>query len=66
MTGSGPTGDAGSWAKAQPPSPSETDTSGLSIDGGARDLALGADKIAAVMGIAAQEFDGEAGALEAI
>ncbi len=53
VTGAGPTGRLGSWAKTQPPSPSETDTGGFGIDGGARDLALCAREIAAVMGIAA-------------
>ena len=66
MTGSSPTGRLGSWAKAQPPSPGETDAGGLGIDGGARDLALCAGEVAAVIGVAAQKFDGEAGALEAV
>ncbi|VTZ49323.1 conserved hypothetical protein [Methylocella tundrae] len=66
MTGSSPTGDAGSWAKAQPPSPSETDAGSLCVDGSARDLALGADEIAAVVGVAAQKFGGKAGTFEAV
>lgn len=66
VTGAGPTGRLGSWAKTQPPSPSETDTGGFGIDGGARDLALCADEVAAVIMVAAQEFDGEAWAFEAV
>ena len=66
VTGSEPTGMLGSWAKPQPPSPSEIRTSGLRIDMIARDLALGAGEVAAVIGVAAQEFDGEAGAFETV
>ena len=56
----------GSWAKPQPPSPGEIRTSGLRIDMIARDLALDLGEVAPVIGVAAQEFDGEAGAFEAI
>jgi hypothetical protein len=66
MTGSLPTGDAGSWAKTQPPSSSQARTSGLGVDGGAIDPSLRLGEIAAVVGVAAQEFDGEAGALKAV
>lgn len=65
-TGSSPTGDAGSWAKAQPPSPSETDAGSLGVDGSARNLALSADEVAAVIRVAAQKFGGKAGTFEAV
>jgi hypothetical protein len=64
--GSSPTGKAGSWAKAQPPSPSETDAGSLSIDGSAGDPALGPDEVAAVLRVAAQKFGGKAGTFEAV
>jgi len=56
----------GSWAKPQPPSPGEIRANGLRIDMIARDLALDLGVVAPVIGVAAQEFGGEAGAFEAI
>jgi hypothetical protein len=56
----------GSWAKPQPPSSSEIRPSGLRIDMIARNLTLYLAVVAPVSGIAAQEFDGEAGTFEAV
>lgn len=66
MAGSGPTGEAGSWATPQPPSTCETRSDGFGISALARDLAFSTDEIAAIVGIAPQKLKGKTRTLKAI
>jgi hypothetical protein len=58
-------GKSGSWTKGQPPAASEPEPRGVLIDASS-DLTKRAGVVAAVVGVSAQELDGEAGAVEAV
>jgi hypothetical protein len=64
--GSRPAGTSGSWTKPQPPAAGQTGTGAARVGPAARDLAERANVIAAITCVAAQELDGETGAVEAV
>ena len=59
-------GALGSWTKTQPPAVGETEPCGVRVYISLRDMAKRVSVVAAVAGVPAQEFDGEAGAVETI
>jgi hypothetical protein len=66
IAGSRPAGSSGSWTKSQPPSLSETGASSIYLVTGARTLTQRRRVVVSIGGVAAQEFNGEARAVEPV